>query len=125
MGTYESKQNLTYPAAADLSASQYCFVSVNSAGRVAVTGDGLRASGVLQNAPAAIDRDAEVGIGGALKIKLGATCVPGQQLAADASGRAIPATTGDVIMGECREGGAINEIGSIVFDTGKVATVVG
>lgn len=118
MGTYEKRGLVTYPSAADLSAKQYCWVAVDSNGRVAVVGDGARADGVLQNDPAAIDREAAVAIDGIAKTIFGATVTAGQDVASDADGKTVPAATGDYVLGTCREGGALNEIGSVQIGTG-------
>jgi len=115
MATSDAVKMASFPANADLSASQYCFVSVNSSGKVAVTGDGLSADGILQNDPAAADREAAVAIGGRSKVKLGGTVAAGDDVGSDSTGRAVTAATGDVILGKCVEGGAVNNIGSIIF----------
>jgi hypothetical protein len=92
-------------AAADLSAAQYKFVNVNSSGQAAaVAAAGGDASGVLQNDPAAAGREASVMVGGGVtKVMAGGTCTRGSQAAADSSGRAVDAVSGDFILGEFLE----------------------
>ncbi len=92
---------VTLPANADLSASQNCFVDINSSGKVAVAGDGTDAVGVLQDDPAAADRGAIVMVGnGITKVKSGGTCTAGSWAASDSSGRAVNAVSGDQILGQ-------------------------
>jgi len=92
---------ITLPAAADLSSKQYRFMTVDSNGRVDVTGAGADCAGVLQNDPAAIDRAAQVMDGlGITKIEAGGTCTKGGNAASDSDGQAVDAATGDIILGE-------------------------
>lgn len=92
-------------AASDLSAAQYKFVNVNSSGQAAaVAAAGGDASGVLQNDPAAAGREAQVMVGaGVTKVVGGGTCTRGSYTAADSSGRAVNAVSGDFILGEFLE----------------------
>ncbi len=53
MAISENKTCITLVAAADLSAKQYYFVSVDTDGKAALTGDDGNPIGVLQNKPAA------------------------------------------------------------------------
>lgn len=106
----------SFPANADLSASQYCFVTLNSSGNVAVTGASGDAIGVLQNKPAAAGRAAAVAIGGRTKMLLGGTVAKGAQVVSDSTGRAVTAISGELILGICVEGGTVGLIGSIIFD---------
>ncbi len=95
---------VTLPANTDLSASQYCFVDVNSSGKVAVAGDGADSIGVLQDDPAAADRGACVMVGsGITKVKTGGTCTAGSWAASDSTGRAVNAISGDQILGQFLE----------------------
>lgn len=89
---------VSIPASADLSASQYCFVTVDATGKVAVTGAGLSADGILQDKPAAADRPASVGStpGQISKCRAGASFTAGDDLTTDSTGRGITATSGDV-----------------------------
>ena len=48
-----SKLTITLPAASDLSAKQYRFVTVDGDGKLALSGDDGNAIGVLQNKPEA------------------------------------------------------------------------
>lgn len=109
---------VTFPANADLSSSQYCFVSLNSSGNVAVTGDGAHATGVLQNDPAAAARAASVALNGVTKVKAGGTVTAGGLVASDSTGRAVDVVSGDYILGEALEAAtAANQIISIVLNS--------
>lgn len=96
-------KNITREAASDLSASQYCFVDLNNAGRVALVADGGQAIGVLQNDPDALGRAACVMISGITKVKVGGALTAGDDVASDSSGRAVTPATGDRILGRVLE----------------------
>lgn len=114
----ENLRKYTMPANADLSASQYCMVSVNSSGNVAVTGDGARADGILYNKPAAAGRGAELaGPGSIAKLKFGESIAIGSEFAADASGRAVAVATSDEPCGVVLANpGSANGIGTVLFN---------
>lgn len=118
MATDIDPRKYSLPANADLSASQYCMVSINSSGKVAVTGDGARADGVLYNKVAAADRPAEMAQPGSIvKMKFGASVAPGSEFASDASGRAVAVATSDEPCGVViTNGGAANAIGTVIFN---------
>lgn len=100
-------------AASDLSASQFCFVTLNSAGRVALTGAGLVADFVLLDKPNAIDHAGQVVSIGLTKCKAGAVIVAGVELTSDSTGRCVTATTNDIVNGVARE--AATGAGSIIL----------
>lgn len=91
--------NITVPANADLSAKQYHFVTINSSGNAAATGDGLAGHGVLQNDPSAAGQACNVAIGGQSKVVAGGTCTAGTYVAADTNGRAVNIVSGDFALG--------------------------
>ncbi len=73
---------VTLEAGSDLSASQYCFVSLASDGQFDATGDGAEADGVLQDDPSAAGRQGLVMVGtGITKIKAGAGIAVGASAA--------------------------------------------
>ena len=115
MAKENALQTVSLPASADLSADQFRFVTINNQGRIALTGDGLAADGVLQDAPGAADRAGCVAIGGITKVLLGGTVAKGAQVASDANGKAVTSATSDIILGRCVEGGDDGQIGSIIF----------
>jgi len=91
----------TAPASGDLSASQYCFVTLNTSGQVAVAGAGATPVGVLKNAPNAAGDPATYwlcGSGAIVKLKVdgnaAAITEDGQdKLKSDASGRGVLTVT--------------------------------
>lgn len=115
MAFTDSQMCVTLEAGADLSAKQFYFVSVAADGQVDPTGDGLMADGVLQNDPAAAGRAATVAIGGITKVMCGGTVTRGGDVASDASGTAVDAATGDIILGTALETGAAGSVISIIF----------
>jgi len=100
MSAYENAVTaISLPAESDLSASQYCFVTVNSNGRVALTNTGTASDGVLQNKPSAQGQAAAVGISGVSKVTAGAAINAGAFVAVGSSGRAVPVTSGAKVVG--------------------------
>ncbi len=115
MAFEESKISVTIPAGSDLSASQFCFVEINASGQLAVAGAGAMADGILQNDPNAAGRAGEVAIGGIVQVKCGGAVTRGGPVASDASGKAVNATTGNIILGTALETGANNGIIAMLF----------
>jgi len=110
-----TEQLVTLEAGADLSAKQFFFVSVSADGQVDPTGDGAHADGVLQNDPAAAGRAAVVAVGGIVKVSCGGTVTRGGPVASDASGEAVNAASGDVILGTALETGADGGVIAMLF----------
>jgi len=113
MALHEQVRSLSLPANADLSASQFCFVAVNSSGNIALPSAGGDCVGVLQDKPDAAGRMGEVGMlnmSGRLKVIAGATVAPGDKVQSDASGHAIGALTGDHVLGTVLVGAASGEL---------------
>jgi len=105
MAREENLRPISIPASADLSASQYCFVTVNSSGKAAVVGAGLSADGILQDKPAAADRPAAIAStpGRISKMRAGAQFTAGDDLTPDSTGRGVTATSGDVVGAKALE----------------------
>lgn len=102
MAYQESLTEISLPANTDLSTKQYFFVKiVNSSGtgQVAVCGDGEAGIGVLQNKPSSQGKAARVAISGIAKVEAGGSVTAGQPVASDASGNAVTAATGDIVLG--------------------------
>ncbi len=118
MSAYEeSMKRVTGLAGADLSASQYCFVKINSSKQLALCGSGDYAYGILQDKPSAAGRAAEVCIGGTSKVLFGGTVVAGQPVVSDANGKAVAAGSGDAYsLGIAVEGGANGELHPVTFN---------
>lgn len=115
MATQDNMLCVTLEAGADLSTKQFYFVSVASDGQIDPTGDGLDADGVLQDAPAAAGRAALVAIAGKVKVVCGGVVTRGGPVASDASGTAVNAASGDIILGVALETGASGRIIEILF----------
>ena len=115
MAVTNNQTCVTLEAGADLSAKQFYFVSLAADGQVDATGDGLMATGVLQNDPAAAGRAAEVAIGGITKVTAAGTIAGGAAVASNANGAAVTAATGDIILGTAVAGGATGDVISIIF----------
>jgi len=95
---------ITLPASADLSASQFCAVAVDSAGRVIVANGSSSPAGliigILQNKPTAIDRPAVVQVNGRSKVKAGAALATiGAKISSGSAGTAVAYTTTDCLIG--------------------------
>lgn len=116
MAYEESAVIVTLPANGDLSANQFKFVKLNSSGRLVACGAGEPAVGVLQDDPRAAGRAAMVAIGGIVKAKAEGTVAAGADVASDADGGIIAATTGQIVLGTAVTGGASGEIISILFN---------
>lgn len=102
MALQQEVRSLSLPASADLSASQFCFVTIDSNGRIELPAAGADAVGVLQDKPDALDRAGQVGMlnmSGRLKVVSGATMAAGVKVQSDGSGHAIAALTGDHVLG--------------------------
>lgn len=103
MSLQQGIESLSIPANADLSASQFCFVTLNSSGKLIIPASaGDDAIGVLQDKPSAADRAGQVGmLQGSLRLKViaGGTVTAGTKAQSDASGHAITAASGDHVLG--------------------------
>ena len=93
-------QDFTLEAAADLSAKQFFFVKVDSAGKAALAtaAAGEAVFGVLQNDPTA-GQAASVRTAGETQVAAGGTFAAGDKLSADANGRAVKYTPATVYTG--------------------------
>ncbi|RJQ04428.1 MAG: hypothetical protein C4551_10770 [Bacillota bacterium] len=109
-------ENVTLIAGADLSASQYLAVKINASGQAILAGAGENAVGILQNKPAS-GQAAEVMALGISKVVYGATVTAGQNLAADAAGKLVPASGDNAVIGVALEGGSADEIRSALLVT--------
>lgn len=108
-------------AGADLSAAQYKFVESNTAGTVTVANAaGEKVLGVVQNDPTS-GQVAAVAYQGVSKVVAGGTVAIDADIATDASGRAVAATTGNKIVGRAISGGSVGEIISVLLLPGAAA----
>lgn len=112
----------TFEAGQDLSAKQYHFVTMASDGQVDPTGAGAAADGVLQNAPSAVGRAAAVAVQGRLKVLAGGTITNGANVASNAAGKVVAASTGNIILGKALEAGVDGQYITIDFFKGGNAS---
>lgn len=90
--------DLTLPATADYTGSQYFFVEVDSNGRASVcNGTADKPIGILQNKPTAVDRPAHVRVIGHSKLVAGATIARDANVATTSAGRGTTSQTGQSI----------------------------
>lgn len=115
MAIEEALQTISLEAAADLSASQYCFVKVDSNGRAALAGDGDSPIGVLQDKPGALGRACCVAVGGKSKVQAGGSVTKGGRVAVGANGKAVAVASGD----DFYSGIALDTLAS-----GKIGTIM-
>lgn len=115
MAREEALKCISVPANTDLSSYQYRFVTVNSSGNLALTGDGANADGVLQDKPAAAGRPGSMAIEGVTKLIASGTITAGDDIASGASGVGVKATTGDIINARALESVSDGELFSALL----------
>jgi hypothetical protein len=110
MATMQSRDTRTFVAGEDLSAAQFKFVTLE-AGNVVDLADsaGENCVGVLLVEGAAA-RAVTVVMTGSVMVEAGGTVTAGGAVATDATGRAVDATTSDIIMGYARETGVAAQV---------------
>lgn len=123
MALMEMVKAISFEAGGDLSADQWKFVTVAADEQVdlhASAGD--LPTGVLLNNPDAAGRAAEVAVGGVIKVEAAAAIAAGAEVAADGSGLAVTASTGNAIVGQCLKGaGAAGELAEVLLGYRGVA----
>ncbi len=111
MAYEQGLRNIGVPASADLSASQFCFMTINSSGQLALPTAGGDADGILQDKPNAAAVQGELAIGGVSKAVVGTGGVTaGDLVAVDAAGKVVTAVTGNKIVGRALSTGAASAI---------------
>jgi hypothetical protein len=88
----------SFQTATDLSAKAHYLVKLSADMTVELAGNGESAVGVLQNKPAS-GKTADVKTAGRTPVYVGSAVTFGQKLASDANGKAVPAATGDHVVG--------------------------
>lgn len=127
---YEANVGLdfSFPAGADLSTSQFYFVTLNSSKKavLAAGAAGEAVIGVNQGDPT-LNQAASVRTGGITKIKCGGTFVAGDLLASDSAGKAVKYTkatvftgtpylvSGSLVLGVALEAGASGNLSTMLF----------
>lgn len=124
---FDSNNPFSLPASADLSASQYCGVQIDSNGNLALPSAGGPIIGVLYTKPNLLGRAGEVyGPGsGIRKVKYGSTVtLAAPALKVNASGQFVAASAADIAAGACVaiavQAGSTGDVGSaIIFGTAQ------
>ena len=113
----EQNPPLTFPASADLSASQFCAVVLNSSAQLALPAAGVRILGILYTKPSAAGRAGTVETlhGKKLRAKYGGTVAAGDPVKVDTSGRFLLAASTNVAVGIAAKAGVINDIGEVIL----------
>lgn len=110
---------VTEEAGADLSALQYRAVKMNTSGKIVVIAAITDIPyGILQNKPDASGKPAEIcpiSSGGISKIVLGETLTPGVRVGTSTVGKAEADATTNFNLGVLREGGDLDDVGSILL----------
>ncbi len=110
MANMQSRDTRTFVAGEDLSAAQFKFVTLEADGQVDLADSaGENCIGVLLVEGEAA-RAVTVVMTGSVMVEAGGTVTNGGAVATDATGRAVDATTGDIIMGYAREAGVTNQV---------------
>lgn len=112
MALYSNDIQLTFSAAEDLRQRQYHIMRLNAAGTVAVSSGGSTqqlVGGVLQNKPNT-GQAAAVTVAGEAKVYCGSAVTANNMVTANASGRAINASSGDWTVGMALEAGNSGEV---------------
>lgn len=118
MATWGNQIRESMVAGADLSSSQYLFVKMNTTDRTVVACEnGEAAFGVLQNDPAS-GGAATVCVHGRTLIEVGETLTAGDSVGVDANGKAVTATSSDIVVGICVDGAATGARATIDFFRG-------
>ena len=113
MAVMQSRDTRTFIAGEDLSSSQFKFVTLESDGEVDLAdAAGENAIGVVINDPAAGEA-ATVVVSGKVMVTSGGTIAAGAQIQTDASGDAITAAAGDVVLGYALESAVDGQVFAI------------
>lgn len=122
---------LSFPASADLSASQFCAVKLNASGQLALPAAGGAILGILYTKPNAQGRAGTVETlnGKKLRAKYGGTVTAGDVLKVTSAGKFVAASAGDIAAGAAcaiaAKDGSDGDIGSIVlFATAAAFAVI-
>ena len=110
MAVMQSRDNRTFIAGEDLSAAQFKFVTLESDGQVDLADSaGENAIGVCL-AGATAGNAVTVCVSGSVMVTSGGTIAAGAAVQTDASGDALTAASGDVILGYAREAAVDGQI---------------
>lgn len=103
--------------------SQFTFVAgPASDGQIDPCGAGDRAAGVALSAASAAGQAVTVAYDGRVTVKAAGTIARGGAVASDASGEAVAATTGDIILGYALEAAVDNQIITVELSRAEAAS---
>lgn len=111
MATTQGVSYVELPAAADLSAKQYFFISANTSGQAAVAAAGDICIGTLDNKPSAAGTQARIMTGQFIKYIAGGAVTAGDLVTPDSAGEGVTAKPGDFVACIALETLADGEIG--------------
>ena len=115
MTSVQLERAISVEAGADLSTHQFKFVVLTS-GRLAVSGDGADAIGVLSDKPALLGRPGRVVVGGVTKVIAGAGVNIDANVMSDGSGLAITAAgSGKYVLAKAMEAGVLNQVMKVLL----------
>ncbi len=104
MAVMQSRDTRTFLAGEDLSSAQFKFVTLEADGNVDLAdAAGERAVGVLLNKPDAAGKAATVAMTGKVMVVAGGSVTAGDEIATDASGDAVTASSTNIVMGYALE----------------------
>lgn len=116
MATEAQQLRHSLPAAGNLSASQYCGVTINSSGQIAIVGADVPAVGILQDKPDAAGKAGAFCFSGVSKVLCGGSITTGGRFVFNSSGKAVAAGSSDAnVMGWMLEDGADGKISTCLF----------
>lgn len=116
MATMNSERQGGFTASADCTGKQYSFAAISGARTATFVGTaGAIALGVIGNKPNT-GQAMEILIGPEVKITLSATLTAGAKVSSNNAGLAKAAATGENILGQLVEGGAVNEVVAMIFE---------
>lgn len=104
-----TKHARMYTSATDVTDDQYTFFKRDTGDTVVKAGAGEAAVGVLWFAYATTESAVTVITGGEPHVIAGDTITVGAEIASDADGKAVVATSGDVVLGYARHAAVADE----------------
>lgn len=115
-GIEEALHCISAKVGSTFAAKQYYFAVVAADGNVdAASAAGAYCDGIVQEDEATVGSPITLAIGGRSKIVYGGSVTQGDLLATDANGKAVTATTGDVVLGRALVTGVDGDTGSMIF----------
>jgi hypothetical protein len=111
MAFTENMQTRTYISGSAI--TQFTFVTLAADGQVDKTGDGLRTDGVALFGATGANQAIPVAYDGRVTVLCGGTFSRGGAVASNADGKAVAATSAEIILGYALEDGADGRIVTI------------